>query len=1089
MMTSILRNLLLLGCFVQFNLSFAQNTNTILRGNNAKQYVAGAAEVHIDKQTLSPGFIKFNSKTAPLVSNLAQQIKIWYSLDDNYQFKLINIDKDNLGFEHHRFQQYYEGYEVKNMVVYVHVKNEKVHMVNGQLETRFDKGFSFSTEFLNALSTAQKYIGAKTYKWEVPQEEWLLSSHKNQKRSTHFPKQKLVIAPRQWDIENVESYHLCYELDMFAHQPESRNIVYIDANNSEVILDESLIRHVDVEGTAQTKRSATRTIKTDSTIISGYYVLSETGRGNGIVTLDKDGNHFKDADNNWTLSEYDNAARDYSAIDTHWAAEATYDYFLENHNRNSFDGNGAQIQCRVHRVFQNGDTNNATWNGNYISIGDAFAFSYTFGTLDIIAHEFTHAVTDNTAGLIYVQEPGALNESFSDIFGTAVEFYAKPPNQNGNWLIGEDTGFSLRNMSNPNSKGDPDTYGNNDPYWINTIGCWPGQNNDLCGLHVNSNVQNFWFYLLSNGGNGTNYNGDSYTVSGIGMDKAVDIAYRNLTTYLNPYSDYEDAKTFAIQSAIDLYGDCPPSPEVISTIDAWYAVGLGDKYNSNNSLQPNFTTISPLTYCSAPQTIEFEGLATLPVNSYRWNFGDGNTSTSQNPMHTYTVPGNYTVSLEVSGCNNTNIITKNTYIQIDDQNDCITTMPYNSAVIETACSGTLYDFGGPNQNYADLSEGVLTLISPNNKPITLTFTELGYEKDYDYLYIYDGNSESAPLIWTLNDTLVPPPITSSGGSITLKHFSDTYVVSKGFALTWSSEGNCDFSCANVDIQVSSNVQSPSCKGNTDGTISNTITGGNSPYTYQWNTGENTLNLTNKPAGSYTLTVFDKNQCSKANIITINDSNLSLKNLAEVNNETCTGKNDGSIKITEISNGSTPYSINWSNGGTGITISDLPAGNYSADITDSKGCTVSNQYEVLPANALQIAADVTPASSNNIGNGYIEVSVNGGTPPYSYYWSNGETTSYTNNLYVGNYWLSISDAAGCNTIENYTVGTNCPDALTDINNTNIASGQLVADKSITSNGLITTGSAVIFKAGNTINLIDNFEVEQGANFTAEIGSCN
>lgn len=1089
-LNSVLKYVLLFTCLVAVNQLLAQKANTILRGNRAKQYVLNAAEVHIDKQTQSAGFIKFKEPNVPLAVNLAQQLKQWYRLDDNYSFELIRIDKDELGYEHHRFQQLYQGYEVKNMVVYVHVKNGKVTMVNGQLETRFKKQFSFSTEFLNALNSAKKYIGAKNYKWEIPQEEWLLSSDKNHKKNTHFPNQKLVIAPKNWQIEEVESYYLCYELDMFAHEPESRNLVYIDANDGAVILDESLIRHADVTGTAQTKRSGTRTIKTDNAIISGYYVLSETGRGKGIVTLDANGNHIRDADNNWTLSEYDNAARDYSAIDTHWAAEVTYDYFLEKHNLNSYDNRGAKIECRVHRVFQDGDTNNATWNGSYISVGDAFGFSYTFGTLDIIAHEFAHAITDNTAKLIYAQEPGALNESFSDIFGTAVEFYGKPPNQNGNWRIGEDTGFSLRNMANPNAKGDPDTYGTNDPFWINTVGCWPLAQNDLCGLHINSNVQNYWFYLLTNGGSGTNHNGDNYRVLGIGMDKAVKIAYRNLTTYLTANSDYEDAKTFAIQSAIDLYGDCPLSPEVISTINAWYAVGLGEEYNANNALQPNITTINPLSYCSAQQTIQFEGSATLNANSYAWNFGDGSTSTQQNPTHTYTKPGNYTVSLEVKGCNNINKKTKNNYIQIDDESPCVTNMPYNSSVIETACSGTLYDFGGPNQNYADLSTGILTIVSPSNKPISLTFTDLGYEIDYDYLYIYDGNSDDAPLLGRLTGFAIPPPITSSGGSITLKHSSDNFVVDNGFALTWSTEGNCEFSCSNVNIQINSSTQNPSCSGNADGSINNTITGGTGPYSYLWSTGETSLNLNNKPAGNYTLTVFDKDQCASTKTITINDSNISLQNTAEVIDETCVGENDGSVNITNISNGKPPYKINWSNGTSGLTISNLPAGTYSATITDNNGCFTSNEYKISPATELTISANISPASGDNVVDGLIQVTVNGGTPPYYYYWSTGTTSSSSGNLNVGNYWLSISDEAGCNIIENYTITTNnCPSAINDVNNTTINSGTQVANESITSNAKVTNGKVVTFKAGKTINLINNFEVVKGGSFTADIGGCD
>jgi hypothetical protein len=177
--------------------------------------------------------------------------------------------------------------------------------------------------------------------------------------------------------------------------------------------------------------------------------------------------------------------------------------------------------------------------------------------------EFTNGVVDYTSDLIYRNESGVLNESFCDIFGSCIEYFATP-NQ-FDWLIGEEfVNDGIRSMSNPKSQSDPDTYhGQN----------WEFGNFDNGGVHINSGVQNKWFYLLAEGGSGTNDNGDNYSVEGLGMDTAATIAFYNLRYYLNNSSGFDEARWGAIQAAIELYGH--GSPAIKSVMDAWYAVGLG----------------------------------------------------------------------------------------------------------------------------------------------------------------------------------------------------------------------------------------------------------------------------------------------------------------------------------------------------------------------------------------------------------------------------------------------------------------------------------------------------------------------------------
>jgi Zn-dependent metalloprotease len=216
-----------------------------------------------------------------------------------------------------------------------------------------------------------------------------------------------------------------------------------------------------------------------------------------------------------------------------------------------------------------------------------------FTALDVCGHEITHGVTENSAGLNYSYESGALNESFSDIFGTSIENFARP--SNWNWKIGEDitsSGYGLRSMSNPNNYGNPDTYMGQ--YWSTGA-------SDNGGVHTNSSVGNFWYYLLVNGGSGTNDISNTYSVQGLGFTVASKIAYRALTVYFTPYTDYAAARAGCVQAAKDLYGDC--SNEMVQTMNAWHAVGVGQKMSATSVL-PNFTA-KGLNFCSVPATVTF----------------------------------------------------------------------------------------------------------------------------------------------------------------------------------------------------------------------------------------------------------------------------------------------------------------------------------------------------------------------------------------------------------------------------------------------------------------------------------------------------
>jgi len=296
----------------------------------------------------------------------------------------------------------------------------------------------------------------------------------------------------------------------------------------------------------------------EAAFIEGNYRLRQYSRGDGIATYDaKHGisyslsTDFVDNDTNFD-SNNGNAG-----VSVHWALEHAYDYYLNVLNRNSFDDNGGKLIAYAH---YDSAWFNAQWDGSRMRFGDGTANNIPLVSIDIVSHELTHGVTQYTANLIYQNEYGALNESFSDVFGTAVEFRALGPS--ANWFMGEG-GARLRSMSNPKQFGQPDTYHGQNWYFGTADGG---------GVHTNSGVQNYWYYLLSEGGSGVNDNGYSYSVTGIGLDNASKIAYRNLANYLIPTSEYSDTRLGSIYATQDLFGQ--GSSELQSVIEAWNAVGV-----------------------------------------------------------------------------------------------------------------------------------------------------------------------------------------------------------------------------------------------------------------------------------------------------------------------------------------------------------------------------------------------------------------------------------------------------------------------------------------------------------------------------------
>lgn len=218
----------------------------------------------------------------------------------------------------------------------------------------------------------------------------------------------------------------------------------------------------------------------------------------------------------WSPADAVSAASNFSKV---------FDYYRQVHNRNSIDGNGGNILA-ITRLGVN--YQNAFWtdsiNGMFFGDGETYA-----GSLDVVGHEMTHGVTSKTAGLIYQDQAGALNEAMSDIFGEMVENFVTGSND---WLVGTQIAQPLRNMANPGQFNDPATMSQ----YINTT-------QDHGGVHHNSGIINHAYYQLAQGQAGA-----------IGRSDAERIFYRALTTHLTKNGQFLDARLACIQSADEIFG-------------------------------------------------------------------------------------------------------------------------------------------------------------------------------------------------------------------------------------------------------------------------------------------------------------------------------------------------------------------------------------------------------------------------------------------------------------------------------------------------------------------------------------------------------
>lgn len=432
-----------------------------------------------------------------------------------------------------------------------------------------------------------------TYAWQDPQYELQAQTDLNDPNATYYPTGELVftLIPShtiQYNMDPMD-YRLAWKFDIHTVAPFTHKDVYVDAHSGIIINEYELVCS---NGTADIANHGSKTIDTKYIgLFQNYHILRSNDATTNVHTRKHTGPNFNNLPDvtNSTAAWGNN---NWKSTNAHWAVTQAWSYFVTAHSRigmsNSFNFN--KVKVYADKSWQTSTQSNPYKNGAYYtkSLGmdyiisghlDSLETQYT-GEISILAHEYTHGVTRNTAHFNYFNESGALDESFADIFG----FLTKRNALGGNdWLIGSPNYDlqSRRSLKTPKlaglhydplfpsvwSDGQPDTYGGE--FWLD----YTVYGNDRGGVHINSGVQNFWFYLLSQGGSGTNDLNDLYSVNGIGIVDAARIAYYNLENCMHRNSTFNDAMTGSIESAERIFGEC--SAQAIATEEAWFAVGLG----------------------------------------------------------------------------------------------------------------------------------------------------------------------------------------------------------------------------------------------------------------------------------------------------------------------------------------------------------------------------------------------------------------------------------------------------------------------------------------------------------------------------------
>ncbi|MBW4686975.1 MAG: M4 family metallopeptidase [Komarekiella atlantica HA4396-MV6] len=333
------------------------------------------------------------------------------------------------------------------------------------------------------------------------------------------------------------------------------------------IVPPHMLENVAVNGTPQQRSWAFQTLNVSAqvrgrrNIVGNISFAPSTGEKRRTIYDAKNGQELPGV---LVRGEGDPPSTDEAVNEAYDAAGATYDMFYELFERNSIDDKGLRLDSTVHYGV---NYDNAFWNGDQMVYGDGDQqlFQRFTKCIDVIGHELAHGITQHEAGLLYYGEPGALNESFSDVFGSLVKQKAKNQTaQEADWLIGENLlmptvkGTGIRSLKAPGTAYDDAVLGK-DPQPAYMKDKYTGEE-DNAGVHINSGIPNYAFYLAA------------VEIGGYAWEKAGTIWYISLRDRLRAKADFKKAANTTIKVAGELYGNGCIEQKAVQ--NAWKQVGV-----------------------------------------------------------------------------------------------------------------------------------------------------------------------------------------------------------------------------------------------------------------------------------------------------------------------------------------------------------------------------------------------------------------------------------------------------------------------------------------------------------------------------------
>ncbi|MGE5827404.1 MAG: M4 family metallopeptidase, partial [Micromonosporaceae bacterium] len=580
------------------------------------------------------------------------------------------------------------------------------------------------------------------------------------------------------DASRGEGARLAWETVVSGMRPDgqtpSRLHVSVDALTGAVLGTFDDVKHVN--GTGNSIYAGTVTV---DTTLSGNYVMIDPSHGNGNTCDMNNGTttctNFTDADNVWGNGAQ--SSDQSAAVDAHYGAALTFDYFKNVHARNGIFGNGAGVPSRVH---YSSNYVNAFWDGAQMTYGDGASNLKPLVSIDVAGHEMSHGVTEALSGLIYSGESGGLNEATSDIFGSMVEFFANNSSDPGDYLVGEKIDI--------NGNGTPLRWMYNPPLDGASHGCWSTTTNSV-DVHYSSGVGNHFFFNLAEGTGSTAFGtspicGSAPAVVGIGRAKAEKIWYRALDVYFTTTTRYvltsnpaNTSRAYTLSAATDLYGLC--SVEYKTVQAAWTAVNVagndapcpsGNDFSisvnpTSGSVNPGSsttTTVSTtLTNGSAETiTLSASGLPAGAGASFNpASVTTGGSSTLTISTSGSTPPGTYPITVTGTAPSNTHSTTFT--LTVNGPPGCSATNPNDVAIPDLSTVESLITVSGCAGNaganstvevhivHTYIGDLVVNLVAPDGSLYLLHNRTGGSADNIDQTYTVNLSSEVANGTWRL----------------------------------------------------------------------------------------------------------------------------------------------------------------------------------------------------------------------------------------------------------------------------------------------------------------------------------------------------